>query len=1005
MGGSTRESEMSPLDSGTPHGDFEPLETPKLDTKLSFRQLSVASAWQRENIMDGLSSQEAGELIEKFGRNEIPPQMTPWWKTLLHQFTGPLPFMIELAAIVAASIEDWADFGIILAILFVNGALGFFEERKAAEAVASLADAVTHEVNVKRDGKFCNIDAALLVPGDIVFLKAGQIIPADCSFLEGDDMLVDQAALTGESLPVKIPHDSEDGDVEGGKILLSGAVVKQGECKAIVEFTGFNTMIGEAAAALQNDEGPTKGLFYSRIEKVVLILVALTLVDVAVILILQLGSRGESAEASLATVLSIVIAAVPVALPLVVKVTLSVGAKLLATEHGAIVTHLPALDEIAAMRILCSDKTGTLTTAKMSVYVDRAWTAPGISKAMLMQYAALASNRANTDDAIDSAIFRAFDSVDACEKERERINNFEVTNTVGFNPIVKRTVAYLKDTTNGNTLKIGKGLVNKILCTGNDGGDEWVCEGYETLRDEIEQVDKAFSTAGYKTLGVAMAMNDGPMKFIGLIPMLDPPRIDTAETIAKIRNDGIEVKMCTGDHLNIAKELSRQISLGTNIYPNTKLWPVSAARDELILHADGFAQVLPKDKHEVVAVLQSQGFVVGMTGDGVNDAPALSRAQIGIAVAGATDAAQSAADIILTQPGLSPIYIAIVEARRIFGRMKSYILYRLAASVQIVVVLSVLIYAENQPINALYVILLALANDLSTLFIAYDFADPSPRPVDPVVGNILIMSVSFGMIEFLSSIVFYYWNLSPESGFLDAEFYDGGDGDDDVAPGTSYLQSAMITQIWIGIELLIFSTRTRSFFFRSAPAPALGASILMAEIFITLFTGFGIIFPQLEWRDIGFIWVYNLAWFFFIDVFKVLLVQAVDNPADFTLKGLYETAMNKRTPVKEQEALAATGQGSERQSLVQRTPRYSGRQTYAHQSLQRTPRDSGRQTFSGRPSIGSTYGLGSTAAPTNRRQVHMPRTPGFFRSFFVTSLHHSEHIHQHTPSTNLVDHL
>jgi len=523
-----------------------------------------------------------------------------------------------------------------------------------------------------------------------------------------------------------------------------------------------------------------------------------------------------------------------------------------------------------------------------------------------------------------------------------------------------------------------------VLSTGADGGDEWSCEGFETLQGKIEVVDKAFSKAGYKTLGVAVSIDGGPMKFQGLIPMLDPPRIDTAETISKIRNGGIEVKMCTGDHLNIAKELARQIALGTKIYPNTELWPASAARDDLILHADGFAQVLPKDKHEVVAVLQSQGFVVGMTGDGVNDAPALSRAQIGIAVAGATDAAQSAADIILTEPGLSPIYVAIVEARRIFGRMKSYILYRLAASVQIVVTLSVLIYAENQPINALYVILLALANDLSTLFIAYDHSDPSPIPVDPVVGNILFFSVAFGMVEFLSSIVFFYINLDPDAAFLDAEFYEGGDGDDDVAPGTSYLQSAMIVQIWVGIELLIFSTRTRSFFFRSAPAPALAASVILAEAFITVLAGFGLIFPELLWRDIGLIWAYNLVWFVFIDLFKVLIMQGVDDPANFTAKGLYATAMNFHSIEKDEPM--DVGDVDERLSfLVQ------------HNTQQRPSRTTLTR-------ISATSLSTRTTPMMSRKQVHIPTTPGFWGSSLNPHLQHSDTLHADTPS-ELVDHL
>merc|ERR1719316_82191 len=313
---------------------------------------------------------------------------------------------------------------------------------------------------------------------------------------------------------------------------------------------------------------------------------------------------------------------------------------------------------------------------------------------------------------------------------------------IGFNPTTKRTVVYCEHPQRGN-LKLSKGLVSKILKTGDDGGDCWEVENLETVQEKVQEHDLKLSMQGYKTIGVALSVDEGAMKFAAIVPMMDPPRDDTMLTIYRIRQAAINVKMITGDHLNIAVETSRLIGLGTAILPASDLWPASAERDETILSADGFAQVLPKDKREVILVLQHRGLVVGMTGDGVNDAPALAQAQIGIAVHGATEAAASAADIILTTPGLTAIFDAVVESRKIFARLRAYVLYRIAATIQIVLVLSILIHRYNDPLPALYVILLALLNDVTMLPIADDRAVASATPEIPTMPDILLASAIY----------------------------------------------------------------------------------------------------------------------------------------------------------------------------------------------------------------------------------------------------------------------
>ncbi|EOD12285.1 hypothetical protein EMIHUDRAFT_76716, partial [Emiliania huxleyi CCMP1516] len=654
----------------------------------------------------GLTTAEAQAQTIKWGRNEIPEEKEPLWRMFAMQFVGTMPAMIEIAGLLAFLLKSYVDFWIILALLLTNATLGFIEEMNAQASISALKDGMIRKLPTKRDGNFTPLDIAELVPGDVVFLRGGNVVPADCKWIEGDELQVDQAALTGESLPVQVPREDSDGEPGSGKKLWSGSVLKTGEAECFVTETGVHTMIGEAAKAIQESGGKHVGVFEGKIILAGRVLIVLTLIAVGSLLFYQVGIRGVPLEEVLEMSLSLVIASVPIALPMVMKVTLAVGAKEMAKE-GGIVTHLTALEEIASMVVLCSDKTGTLTTAQMTVYHDTAACFNGFAGKEVLELAALASNPANKDDAIDRATFQAYAKMVGCGSDvdaaAEKLKKKWATDKYfGFNPTVKRTVADVSQIGGSRKMRVAKGIVSKVLggkAIEGDGGQQWTVDDFVNMKKAVEDADLTFGKSGYKTIGVAVAIDGGPMKYAGTLPIMDPPRVDTADTIAKIKNAEVDVKMITGDHLNIAKELARQIELGVNIQPNTALWPASAARDDLILHADGFAQanaaqiVMPTDKHEVVAVLMGMGKVVGMTGDGVNDAPALAKAQIGIAVEGATDAAQSAADIILTRPGLSPIFTAIVESRKIFKRLKSYVIYRICVTVQVVAFLCVVSFA------------------------------------------------------------------------------------------------------------------------------------------------------------------------------------------------------------------------------------------------------------------------------------------------------------------------
>jgi len=819
----------------------------------------------------GLTTDEAMELQKIWGKNEIPEEKEPLWKMFAMQFVGTMPAMIEIAGLLSAILGSWVDFWIILTLLLTNATLGFIEEVNAQASISALKDGLIRKLPVKRDGKFTPLEVTEIVPGDVVFLRGGNVVPADSKWLEGDELAVDQAALTGESLPVEVPREDSEGEPGSGKKLWSGSIVKTGECEAFVTETGLNTMMGEAAKSIQESGGKHVGVFEAKIIMAGRVLIVLTLIAVGSLLIYQVGFRKVPLAEVLEMSLSLVIASVPIALPMVMKVTLAIGAKEMAKE-GGIVTHLTALEEIASMKVLCSDKTGTLTTASMTVYHETAATFNGFTGKQVLELAALASNPANKDDAIDRATYKAYAEMTGYGKDvdtaaEELKKKYKLEKYFGFNPVIKRTVADVIDLSSGKKMRVAKGIVNKVLKTDpTDGGQQWTVDNYDEMSAKVKEADATFGKSGYKTIAVCVSVNGGPMLYAGTLPIMDPPREDTAETIAKIKGAFVGVKMITGDHLNIAKELARQVDLGVNLYANNSLWPASAERDDLIMTSDGFAQVMPKDKHEVVAVLQGKGLVVGMTGDGVNDAPALAKAQIGIAVEGATDAAQAAADIILTRPGLSPIFTAIQESRRIFKRLKAYVIYRICVTVQVVVFLCIVSFVFNEAFDALYIILLALFHDLTIVTIAYDYQVPSPKPETPTVKMLIFVAYAMGAVLSASSTLLYVYG----NRFLTSKF----------VSDFKYKESCMFLQISNSSAILIFNARTQGFSFLSVPAPQLFMSAVVSQIFVNCVLLFadGFITEQLAGADMIRIWLYDLSWLVIIDLVKMGINKLQEEP-------------------------------------------------------------------------------------------------------------------------------
>nr|ACY78118.1 P-type proton ATPase [Symbiodinium sp. DZ-2009a] len=840
------------------------------------------------NERKGLTSQEAQALLEKHGPNEIPVIETPIWKMILSQFVGTMPVMLEVSCIISAAAGDWPDFFVILAMVLVNAALGFREEMKAKNALEELTNQMESSIPCLRDGKTESLPVSKLVPGDVIHLRGGALTPADVEWLEGDTLSIDTAALTGEPLPRKYPSE------EYGKMILSGTTIKSGEAYCIVRLTGTNTEIGQGQADIMADRATAAvSVFEQRVMVVVNIIISVAVLDGIIIVLVQgLVRNGFDVDfkGTLLTALSILIAAVPIALPLVLQVTMAIGAYRMATDHHAIVTRMSALQDIASMDVLCSDKTGTLTTAKMSINLQKIWTAkkdgfgaldnslysaPNQELAlqqMLIVMGILASNADKKDDAIDGSLLRAWEKMtkEQGEAPAKMKAAFQQLDLTGFNPEVKRTVATVKRLADGKKLIVAKGLASKILDTSSGGADsgklQWKCEECkeEGFLEMVQKTDLELSAAGYKTIAVAAGIEGEGMHFLGLLPMIDPPRFDTAVTIQRLQNAGVEVKMITGDHLNIAIETARMVGMATNILPGEATREGGHTGDETIREAGGFAQVLPRDKRECVLALQrSYDLVVGMTGDGVNDAPALSAAQCGIAVEDATDAAKNAAAMILTTEGLSAVFGAVVESRKIFARLFSYVSYRLAATIQILLFLSILVYVFDCTLDPLYAILLAPFNDVTMIPVAEDNQSAAAEPQHAMIGHLIGFSMTLGIFQSVASIIFY---LCMDMGLIKGIESHTVTGH---YPTSVHAQNAIWLQVSIAAEFLIFSARSPGLFFFSRPSNELLASTMLGNIVSTLLAVYA--FPEpLDSSEIITIWVYDLLALLAVDLAKMV---------------------------------------------------------------------------------------------------------------------------------------
>lgn len=795
----------------------------------------------------GLSDADAEERLLKFGRNEIAEVKTNPLLKFLSYFTGAIAFLLEVAAILSAVVQHWLDFGVIVALLIANALIGFIEEARAESALDALKNTLALKTRVWRNGQLVELESAILVPGDIIVLRLGDIIPADARLLgvgvtgeatEGE-LQIDQSALTGESLPV---HKKKDA------IVYSSSVVKQGQMLAVVVKTGANTFIGRAAnlMAITTEAGH----FQKIVNQIGNFLVIITLVLVSIIFIVKMVNDSSKFLKILGEVLVLTVAAIPVGLPTVLSVTMAVGAKQLARKQ-VIIKRLTAVEEMASISVLCSDKTGTLTLNELTF--DEPYLCPGYTAEDILLYSYMAAEPA-THDPIESAVRAAAKAqisiLQNLPKEQEHdIPGFKVISFMPFNPTTKMTSSTVMNLETKEQFKVAKGAPQVIVSL--VGGDD----------DAVRAVN-ALARRGLRALGVARTV-DGDMErwqLIGMISLLDPPRPDSAETIRRCGEMGVSVKMITGDQKIIGMEVARRLGMDSCILDAHKLIDPNASEEEIVRRcerADGFAQVIPEHKYRVVELLQEKGYLVGMTGDGVNDAPALKKANVGIAVHGCTDAARSASDIVLLAPGLSTIVDGIVTSRAIFQRMRSYALYRITSTIHFLLFFFFIILIEDWNLAPILLIFITLLNDAATLVISVDNAQISEKPDKWRLGQLITLSCILGSL--LAGLSF-------------AHFYVARDVFK-VTPGQ--LETIMYLHVSSAPHFVIFSTRLAGFFWENLPSVIFFIAVMGTQVIAMLMSVFGVkgLTEAIGWGFGTAVLGISLVYFVFLDVVKVFVMR------------------------------------------------------------------------------------------------------------------------------------
>lgn len=674
--------------------------------------------------LDGLTSEEAKQRLQKFGLNTLPEEKRRPFVSFLQKFWAPVPWLLEIIILLEIILEKFTEAWVIAFLILFNAFVSFLQEGKAKNALRLLQNRLNVQARVLRDKIWKQIPAQELVLDDIIYIQMGDIVPADAQLLKGT-VLIDQSALTGESLPIEPPT---------GATAYAGSTIRHGEAYAKILATGKNTFFGKTAEIMRSTKTP------SHLERTIFSIVKyLVIFDVILIISLLVYSlyQGIPLSEILPFSLLLLVASVPVALPATYALSTALGSIDLA-KKGVLVTRLAAIEEAAAMDLLCIDKTGTITQNSLRVEAVRSY--PPFTEEELLSLASIACEEA-TQDPLDLAILIAAKGLISKYSAAKRVK------FVPFDPSVKYSEAIV--TYNGSELHILKGAPSEMM--------QIVNKGVNALK-ELEHL----SSNGSRILGVIIGAR-GSFNLVGLIALQDPPRESSKGAIKEIHDLGIQVLMLTGDGPETALAIASQVGIGTKVFTRVSIHQLSR---EDIVNTDIFAGIFPEDKFHIVQLLQNVGYICGMTGDGVNDAPALKKAEVGIAVSNATDVAKAAASLVLTNPGLVNIVEAIKSSRRIYQRMLTYILNKIIKTLEISVLLGLgLIFTGNFIISQLLILLVFFFNDFTTMSIATDRVSFALKPDKWDIKKLIYVGGAFALLILgLSFLILFaglrYFHLS-----------------------------------------------------------------------------------------------------------------------------------------------------------------------------------------------------------------------------------------------------
>ena len=677
-----------------------------------------------ETSEGGISSEEAASRAARYGLNEIPESKRNPFLNFIKRYWGPMPWLLEFAIVLTIVLQHYVESIIILLLLTINAVIGYLQSQNSQKAVEILKSKLKINAKVLRDGKWVLLTATEIVPGDIITAKLGDLLPADVVIISGD-ISADESALTGESMPANL-HQAD--------IVYSSSVIRRGEAKCVVINTGVNTFFGKTVELVKIAKPKSKQeeLMLTIVKYMMYLGVAASIIVTIFALYLQ-----KDILFILSFVVVFLIGAIPVALPAVLTIVQAVGALDL-SRKGVLVTRLDSIEDAASIDVFCFDKTGTITQNKLTV--ADSFSFGKYQKDDVVRLAALASKEEGMDS-IDLAI------ISYARSNRTDFGEYKQISYKPFNPEDKKTEADVES--GGIVYTIYKGSTQTIL---------ELCK--ETDNMTLADVNKAindFSLKGSRSIAVAIT-NEGKIELVGILAIADPPRADSKSMIEGIRNLGIRCLMLTGDSLAIAKEIAGQVGIGQNIVRAGEFEGKShEVQLALIEASDGFAEVYPEDKYKIVKLLQDSGHMVGMTGDGVNDSPALKQAELGTAVSDAADVAKAAASIVLTKPGLGEINDAVKISRQTYQRMLTWVINKITKVVEIVILLTIgFFWLHDMVLSLLGMSLLVFANDFATMSIATDNVKSTKSPNKWNIGNITAASAILGLFFALEDLLIVF---------------------------------------------------------------------------------------------------------------------------------------------------------------------------------------------------------------------------------------------------------